>query len=227
MGTSNRRRNSKVKEILQSYGIADDLSNLPNAIPQIFAVAITKQMIEKEFSGSSFSNCVTGGIAGIGAIASGNFNSLGLGKDFEFDKDNPKTINQIKFAILNSIDFEENDMMKNALNKVLTKFIMEDIQDSVNFLKEFCSNIFEALLHSVTVEELIEEVNENISKTDLDKNVKFYSDQLIEEYYSKLIEDYVNSKTSLDELFVEFFKINEKVKEKMKASKEKPVEGAF
>lgn len=54
MGTSTRKRNSKVKEILNSYGIGSDISKLPQAIPQIFATAISKKVIENEFSESVF-----------------------------------------------------------------------------------------------------------------------------------------------------------------------------
>lgn len=172
MGTSTRKRNSKVKEILNSYGIGSDISKLPQAIPQIFATAISKKVIENEFSESVFFGCIRGGMSGIGAIKEGDFTLLGLGNEFIIDKDDPKTINEIKQSILSNIDFEENETMQVALNKALTKIIMKEISNPIEFLREFCSGIFEALLHSVILEELIEEVNENIPQVEFEKSVK-------------------------------------------------------
>ena len=102
MGTSTRKRNSKVKEILNSYGIGSDISKLPQAIPQIFATAISKKVIENEFSESVFFGCIRGGMSGIGAIKEGDFTLLGLGNEFIIDKDDPKTINEIKQSILSN-----------------------------------------------------------------------------------------------------------------------------
>lgn len=214
MGSSTRKIQQKIKKIISdSEGGIDD--TLPKVINETLRMKKTKQYFENK----DFQSLISGGLSGVSALSSGNFNKY---YDLEYDinlkehkiEDNVK-IEQIIEAILDKIEKDgeiENGLILTAFKATMTEIILNNLLSSEVFIKKFLCNLLYSLILENINEALIE-FYDNVHTSDFRDRVKKFSCNTIETYMSKPIKEYMENKIDLDSLIDKISKLYENVKD--------------
>jgi hypothetical protein len=198
VGTSTRRINKKIKEILQQKAPMD----VDQVIPDIYNEVMKVKSVNRFYS-SEFSIAVGAGINSINAISKGTFQ-----QDYKFEtavNDDPITRQRIIEAILNFIGddaFEDDSPVKTALKYALTEAVRVggDAEEKLFlFMSEFCYCLIYLLISGQSAEALTEYFT-GISATYLDEKIKSTARGIVSSSLVPHIREYIAGRMSLEAL---------------------------
>lgn len=216
MGSSTRKIQNKIKKIISD---SKDNQDISKTIPKVISETMKTKKTKQYFGDKDFGKLISGGISGISALSSGNFNKL-YNLDYEVDLNNNKINDDLKVeeiieTILDKIERDEeieNALILTAFKATMAEIIINDLLSPLDFIKKFMCNLLYGLIMENINEALIE-FYDGIHTKDFCDKVKTFSSKTIENYMSKSIKDYVEHKIDLNELIEKINNLSESIKE--------------
>lgn len=198
MGTSKRKTNEKVKELLKrtiSGDIQIDKSSINDYIPQ---KNISRYTITKEFS-----LLLTGGLAVQKSISNGDYSELPFDEN-DINNTTALSLQQIKDKILNMIEDEtgeeiEPSLITNSFNNTMTEVILGNITDPIQYLLKFCENFLYYVLMENINEPIIDLFSTNQEIEDFRVKERNEIKKYIQMNFMDNIENFINDKISIEE----------------------------
>jgi len=175
MGTSTRRMNKKIRDLLQQ----NNYETFDLAIPDVYKEVMRSKAVNRFYS-EEFSVAIGVGIRGLKAINEGTFR-----EEFNFDgsiKDDALTKQKIIESIIDIVGeeaFEEDSLVKTALKYALTESVLKDdeARQLYLFMQSFCSYLMYLLISSQA--EVLGENFMNISATEMDDKIKKVAQDIV------------------------------------------------
>ena len=199
MGTSKRKINEKIKELLK-HTFSDEHGLDASSIPQFIPPA----NIQKYTAVAEFNSLFEGGLRIQKSIIKKDFSSLPFSES-DLENSEQIKIEQIKEKILDVIEKESGQdfvpsLITNAFNNTMTEVVLGNISDSFNYIVSFCTNI----LYYIFLENTNEAIIDLFSNPDEVESFRMKRweeiNLFIKEKYKITIDDYLSKNLSLKEL---------------------------
>lgn len=191
MGTSKRKLNEKIKQLIQNNSSKDIKESVPIATSEI----ITEKELDKVFKEDSFRLFVVAGINGINRVRAGEFGEI----DFEEIKINEVTLQEIIQRILDiveeTVDTDFADVMLRAFKLALTATLKED-KAILEFVLDFCFYLIFLLVQGELIE-AFSDVYTDFGHDQINDLIKQQVRLIVSEELNDLITDYVDGKVQL------------------------------
>lgn len=199
MGTSKRKTNQKIKELLQES--IENESKIDSSSINDF---IPTKSISNYTNSDEFSQLVREGLEVQRLISNRKFKSLPFSAE-DLSDATPLNIQQIKDKILDMIEKETGNeivpsLVTNAFNNTMTEVILGKINNPYEYLSYFCEN----LLYYILMENINEPIIDIFSTNDeIDRFRKKKREEIkkyVSEYLKPHIEKFINGKISMEKL---------------------------